>query len=90
MNPEDKNKLNEIWNWMKSRMIQQISYPLDDASRNTLNVVQGAGSGSHALTQSVPVATTPPSSINVPAAYIGTVLITIEGVTYEIPYIQTV
>lgn len=82
-------QLQEMYEWYQARKAQAIPFPLDQASKNSLPGAVGAGLGSHALTQVVAVATVPPSNINVPAAYAGTVLVTIEGVTYELPYIQT-
>jgi hypothetical protein len=83
-------QMNEMWDWYQARKAQQISYPLDEASVATLPVVKTKGTGSVTLTQEVAVATDPASSIDVPAAYGGTVLIEGEGVTYEVPYIRTV
>lgn len=74
----------ELIDWKRKRSVQQLSYPVDDASRNALGVATVTGRGSAALTQSVLVASTP-TSINVPAAYTDTILIVSEGNQYEIP-----
>lgn len=74
----------ELMEWKRKRSVQQLSYPVDDASRNALGVATVTGRGAAALTQSVSVTTTP-TSITVPAAYTDTILIVSEGNQYEIP-----
>lgn len=89
MNPEIeqlKRQLQELLEWKASRERQQISFPLDLASKNSLGVPTSVGAGSSSLTQSVAVSSTP-TNIDVPAAYAGSIIISIEGVSYEIPYI---
>lgn len=83
-------KVDELYRYMLARQKQQISLPLDKTSRNLLGAVAIDGAGSHGLTQSVGVATTPPSSVTVPAAYAGTVIFDAEGIAYEIPYLQII
>lgn len=87
MPPEDRQKLNEIYDWMIQKKRQQITLPLDDASRNLLGGVTYDGAGSTATTQ---VYTDSGSdTVAAPKAYTGTLLLVIEGVRYEVPYIAT-
>jgi ATP-dependent protease Clp ATPase subunit len=82
-------QVNEVYTWMQSRKVQQISYPLDDASRTAVsesNVIVPTGTGATTLTQSIGLSGNP-QNINVPAAYVGTEKLTINGVTREFPYI---
>lgn len=84
-----KKQVEELMEWKRQRESQQITIPLDLASRAVIGGAQDAGAGSAALTQSVDVTSTP-SSIDVPSAYAGTRIINIDGVRYEIPYIQII
>lgn len=74
----------ELMEWKQKRSVQQLSYPVDDSSRNALGVATITGRGTATLTQSVAVASTP-TNITVPAAYTDTILIVSEGNQYEIP-----
>ena len=76
----------ELMAWKQQKENQQISLPLDVASRGVIGI-EPKGSGITALTQSVSVPTSP-TSINVPKAYTGTELVRINGVVREIPYIN--
>jgi hypothetical protein len=38
MTPEESKKLDELYDWMKEKKVQQISYPADDASLSTLGI----------------------------------------------------
>lgn len=89
MKPTDQ-QIAEMFAWYQARREQFIPYPLDPNSKASLDVITSDGNGSATLTQSVSVATTPASSINVPAAYTGTILVKVGGITYEIGYIRTV
>jgi hypothetical protein len=79
----------ELMTWKAERTRQAIPYPLDDASKNSLNVVSIEGTLSTGLTQSVSVSSTP-TSITVPAALVGLALIKGEGVTYKVGHYGTV
>jgi hypothetical protein len=69
------------------RNVQQIKYPLDDISRTILGTgLTSSGLGATDTTQTIAIASTP-ASIDVPAAYEGTILILSDGATYEIPYL---
>ena len=37
MSPEEKRKLNEVYEWMEKRKRQQITFPLDDTSQQIIN-----------------------------------------------------
>lgn len=86
MTPEQQRQFAEMYAWFKQRQVQQISFPVDEASRNALGVVTRSGPGSSTKTQSVLVSGTP-SSITVPAAYAGTIILLADGVPFEIPYL---
>jgi hypothetical protein len=86
MKPEDYARFEEMYAWFLERKVQQISYPLDEASRNTLGTVTTDGPGGSSLTQSI--VTSGPTA-TVPAAYVGTIIIDSEGAKYEVPYIST-
>jgi len=84
MTPEERNMLNELYQWMKDRDKTQITNPLDDVSKSNLGALIYVSPGSTTKTQSVAVSSTP-SNITVPAAYAKTVVVTLNGVQYEIP-----
>lgn len=84
MTPDERQMLNELYIWMKERKVQQLALPVDDASRAALGAVTGKGPGSTTKTQSVAVSSTP-TNITVPAAYVQTVVVEIDGTQYEIP-----
>jgi len=86
MKPEDYARFEEMYAWFLARQEQQISFPLDEASKNSLGVVTNGGPGGSSLTQSV--VTSGPTA-TVPAAYQGTIIIESEGEKYEVPYIST-
>ncbi len=82
-----ESQMKEFLEWKKAKTIQQISNPLDVASRNLIGGAEDNGAGSSSLTQSVSISGDP-ESINVPAAYAGTRFIILDGVRYEIPYLS--
>ncbi len=84
MTPDERQMLTDLYQWMKEKKIQQLSLPVDDASRAALGAVTGRGPGSTTKTQTVAVSSTP-SNITVPAAYVKTVVVEIDGTQYEIP-----
>jgi hypothetical protein len=60
MTPEQKQQFDkmvqqtdELYRWMQDRKRQQITLPVDEASKNALGVAVKIGVGSHALTQTV-------------------------------------
>lgn len=75
-------QLKEMWEWYQARKVQQISYPLDDASKASLGVPTSEGPGSTTKTQ---VINTSGATATVPAAYVQTVLVRIDGTQYEFP-----
>lgn len=89
MSPEERRMLVELYQWMQARKGQQIAYPLDEASRNSLGVVTDRGAGSAPLTQSITVGAGG-GSFSVPAAFQGTLIYESEGVRHIIPHLGTV
>lgn len=81
-----QQQLAEMYAWYQARIVQQISNPLDDPSRNLLQVPTFIAAGSATLTQSVSVPSTP-TNITVPAAFSGTVLLLLDGTQREVPYL---
>lgn len=86
MTPEQEAKLNDVYEWVQQKKNQQISYPLDLASKSALGAPVDGGPGSGATTQSINL-TGSAQSINVPAAYTGYRILEIDGALYKIPYI---
>lgn len=86
MTPEDRRKLNELYDWMNQKKRQQVSFPLDEASRNSilesggLFVPKSLGSFG---TQTID---TSGASADVPAQPSGTLVVTWQGVDYELLY----
>ena len=80
MTPEEKTQLNQVFEWMQQRKVQQLSYPVDDASRNSLGAAIVTGAGTTALTQTL--ASTPGA---VPKAYARTFILVSNGMQYEVP-----
>jgi spore coat protein U-like protein len=85
MTPQEKQMLQEIYEWMQEKKKQQISYPLDDASRNALGVLSVTGNGASALTQVYTDSNT--DTHTGPKAYADTLIVVFEGAQYEIPYL---
>lgn len=81
-----ERQLAELTEWVSQRKTQQIAYPLDEASVNALRSPTYVGSGSTGLTRSINIGSTP-TTITVPAAYAGSVIIRINGANYIIPYL---
>lgn len=81
---ELREQVKELMEWKRVREIQQIAYPLDDASRTTLGGVTLNGIGSATLTQ---IINTSGASASVPAAYAGSIIIAAEGGQYTVPYL---
>lgn len=71
--------------WQKQRMNQQITSPLDQTSRNLLQVVTEVGFGSTAVTHNVSIPSTP-TSITVPTNPTGTILLDTGNGVFEIPH----
>lgn len=86
MTPEERNMLNEVYQWIQDRKTIQITTPLDDVSKANLGTMTYISPGSTTKTQSVAVSSTP-TNITVPAAYVKTVVVTLDGVQYEFPSI---
>lgn len=85
MTPEQQNMLEEVFNWMQQKKVQQISFPLDDASRNASGFASRVGQGSTTKTQTYTDSNG--DTLTGPKAYLGTVIFLADGTQYEIPYI---
>lgn len=75
----------ELMEWRASKEQQQISYPLDDASKYGSKGLFKVANGVKTLTQVV--TDSRGDTVTVPAAYTGTKLVVIEGEQVEIPYL---
>lgn len=74
--------------YVEERKVQQIAYPLDQSSKNSLGAPALLGEAAVTLTQNKSVPSTP-TTISVPAAYAGSIVLEIEGVQYVIGYLAT-
>jgi hypothetical protein len=85
-----EQQVRDLLAWISERNFQQIRYPLDEASRNTLaeefTQVEDLGDGSTPLTQTINLSGNA-ETITVPRAYADTVLLKVGDTTYEIPYL---
>lgn len=77
-----KAQVNVLLEWKSEREVQQLTLPVDDASRAALRAITGVGPGSTTKTQ---VIDTSGATAIVPAAYVQTVVVEIGGSQYEIP-----
>jgi len=91
MTPQEKEKMAQLeaqvtllMEYMNARKIQQISFPLDEASKTSLGVPTSEGAGSTALTENRSL-TGNAQTISVPKAYVQTILVRINGALYELP-----
>lgn len=80
----------ELSSWKQEREIQSVPFPLDEASKfaifeNQTNLVFG-GAGTAGLTEGINL-TGNPQVITVPKAYTDTIVLTLNGTAYEVPYI---
>lgn len=88
MNPDIQQlqeQVAELMEWKAEKERQQITYPLDEASKTGSGALFKAGVGTKALTQVV--TDSHGDTVTVPAAYAGTRLIRVEGEQIEIPYL---
>lgn len=97
MSPEDfaqlelkiesmERDLNDLKQWKVARMRQQFTMPIDEVSQNLIGAVTAVGLGSKAKTQNIGIASVP-TSINVPSAYSGTILIRTPNGLFEVPFL---
>lgn len=77
-------KINEMYAWFQARQRQFIPYPVDEASRNALGAVTKVGAGSSDLTDTI---STAGATATVPAAYAGSIIVSMNGENYELPYL---
>jgi len=85
MTPEQSRKLDELYAWMQARKVQQLSYPVDDASKRALEVVLGQGLGNTAKTQVY--TDSHGDTLTGPKAYVKTLVVSAGGILYELPSI---
>lgn len=83
------DQLTGVLQYIEDRQEQQIVGPVDAASKASLGVITKVSDGSSAKTQTVSI-TLVPTSISVPAAYVGTLIMLADGGQYEVPYIKKV
>lgn len=81
-------RIEQLEEWKAKKEKQQISFPVDEASKIALGVAFGDGLGSTGTTQSINL-TGNAQTISVPADYSGTLYLVVDGVRYEIPFIAT-
>lgn len=89
MNPQQLQQFNEMYAWFQQRKQQQLSYPVDDASRNALGTPLIDGLGSISLTQVYNVSGGAGGTVTAPKAYSDTFILVSGGVQYEVPFLQT-
>ena len=86
MTPEERQLLNELIEWKRQKETQQLSYPVDDASKGALGALIEIGTAATPTQTSVGL-TGNPQTINVPKNPDGLLQITgREGTPFNIPY----
>lgn len=79
-----KRDVEELKAWKLSKETQQLSYPVDDASKNSLGALVDRGTGSAGAQVEINL-TGNPQDINVPANPSGTLVVTgADGTQYEL------
>ena len=85
MTNEERDKMIlEIYHWMQQKKRQQISNPLDIASRAVIGAVSSAGAGNSNLRDELNL-DGEAQTIEIPAYYSSSRLIRLGGETVEIP-----
>lgn len=79
----------ELMAWKVAHEIQQITFPLDDASKNTLGAYQRIGLGTTAPTRSITIGAGG-GSATVPTNPVGSIIIQAEGERAEVPVLSFV
>lgn len=92
MTPQERQMLQEIYQWMQQKKVQQISQPLDDSSRNIINGTLNSVSFSiddltTAKTQVYNVAGGAGGTVTAPKAYAGYEVLLINNIPRKVPYI---
>lgn len=85
MTPEQLAQFQEMYQWFQQRKVQQLSLPVDDASRNALGAIVASSGAQSTLTQDY--TTSDAATVTAPKAYAGTIFILKDGTTYEVPYL---
>lgn len=83
MTPDQLQMLQELYAWMQEKKNQQLSCPVDDASRNALGAVVVTGAGSTAKTQVY--TDSHGDTVTAPKAYAQTFILVSNGIQYEVP-----
>lgn len=79
--------MKEMLAWYRERKVQLIPYPLDPISQTIIApTISGRGLGSSALTQVYNTGLG--DTVTAPKAYSDTVIVRIDGVNYEIPFLS--
>lgn len=79
-----KQRVAELEAYVSARKVQQLSNPLDVASKSVINAPIGEGAGSTTLTQTLNL-TGEVQQITTPALFASSVIVVIGGVRYEFP-----
>lgn len=77
-------KIAELAAWKAAREVQQINYPIDEASLNAIRAATYVGQGSGSLTRNINL-TGEVQSITVPTSYAGSIQLRAGGTTHTIP-----
>lgn len=84
----------ELLAWKEERVEQQLFYPVDDNSKSSIlplpGVPENQGDGETPLTQVYNVAGGMGGTVTAPRALLGTILLEIDGVYYEMGYVNKI
>lgn len=88
MSPEYQRKIDELYEDLQRRKLQQIAFPLDEASKESIGIYPFRA-GTTALTQALNGTDSRGDtfSVTVPKAYTGSEIISVNGKLREFPYI---
>lgn len=87
MTPDEKRMLREIYAWMQLKKRQQITLPVDAASKAALGALIGGSIGTSDLTDTITIGAGG-GSADVPKAYAGTFWIIDGGTQKEVPFLS--
>ena len=84
-----KKQVAELLEWRADREKQQIAFPVDEITRTILSIpnISAAGLGPTNLTQIYSVTGGGGGTVTATRAYVDTILLYIDGITYEIPFV---
>jgi hypothetical protein len=72
-----------MWDWYQARKEQQLSYPVDDASKSAIGAMSYAGSSSKTPTTTISIGAGG-GSATVAAVPTGFIVVNVEGATHVI------